>query len=99
MQNALGTTSYFLKELIRLSEVAPAYRAAAKALTIAQWLQSRGGQSQARMLSRQGPKGLRRVGDRKDATDLLEAAGWIRISDEGWLLLNPLCVEHGLLTE
>lgn len=96
MQNAIGLASYYLKELIRLSEIAPSDTAAAKALTLAKWLHSRGGQAQTRMLSRRGPKGLRRVGDRKDPMDLLQAAGWLVVTDEGWLLLNPRCIELGI---
>jgi hypothetical protein len=96
MLAGIKIADYFLAELIRLAEMAPGDEAASKALAIARWLHSRGGTFPTRMFGRQGPKGLRRVGDRKDAMNLLEAAGWLR-SDSSGLTLNPKCAEQGFL--
>lgn len=96
MLAGIRIADYFLAELIRLAELAPGDEAASKALTIARWLHSRGGTFPTREFSRQGPKGLRTIGDRKDAMNLLEEAGWLR-SDSSGLTLNPKCAEQGLL--
>lgn len=103
MASGVAIARYFLSEIVRLAGSAPDCPKAQRAKRLADWLSGndksgrhRNGAKLSEILQ-SGPSDCRRKGDRDEAIRLLKAAGWVFISGDQKVWVNPRVVSDGLL--
>ncbi len=94
MQRGIQLASYFLNEIVRLSDLLPASSEVEKAKLIANWLRKRGGAVEVRHFSQTGPKSCRTIQNREEAIALLKEKGWLQEFDRTFVL-NPKLSDGG----